>query len=113
MNTMSAAPPASASSEEEHGLCASCHARLRGRYCHHCGERALREHDFTLAHYIEEALEAISHLDGKIIATFRALLLRPGLLTLEYFRGRRQVYMRPFAVFLVANLAFLSFRSAG
>jgi hypothetical protein len=101
-------PHAPAPSPDQLGPCVSCRAPLGGQYCHRCGERVLSEHDFTMAHYVEEAFEAATHIDGKLLGSFRALLTRPGLLTVEYFRGRRQRYMRPFALFLVVNLVFLA-----
>jgi hypothetical protein len=91
----------------DHGLCASCHERLAGRYCHRCGERVVDPHDYTIAHFAEQAFEAITQLDGKLWRSFRTLLRRPGKLTTEYLRGRRRMYMKPFAIFLVVNVAFL------
>ena len=98
---MSLAPP------EDHGLCASCHERLVGRYCHQCGERIVDPHDYTVWHFAEQAFEAVTHLDGKLWRTFRTLLRRPGMLTVQYLRGRRRLYMKPFTVFLLVNVVFL------
>ena len=78
-----------------------------GRYCHHCGERVVDPKDYTFRHFAEQAFESLTHVDGKLWRTFRMLLRRPGRLTAEYLRGRRRQYMKPFAVFLVVNVAFL------
>ena len=43
-------------------------------------------------------------LDGRLWKTLGALLFRPGLLTREYFAGRRRRYIRPARLFLVASL---------
>jgi hypothetical protein len=98
---VSLAPP------DDHGLCASCHERLVGRYCHQCGERIVDPQDFTVRHFAEQALEAVTQLDGKLWRTFRTLLRRPGMLTAQYLRGRRSMYMKPFTVFLLVNVVFL------
>lgn len=98
---MSHAPP------DDLGLCASCHERLVGRYCHQCGERIVDPQDYTVRHFAEQAFEAVTQLDGKLWRTFRALLRRPGMLTAQYLRGRRNMYMKPFTVFLLVNVVFL------
>jgi hypothetical protein len=55
-----------------------------------------------------EARDALVHLDGRLWKTLGALLLRPGFLTLEYFRERRASYVPPFRLYLAASLAFFS-----
>jgi hypothetical protein len=57
----------------------------------------------ALRHLTHEALEEFTHLDGKIWRTLRALLFQPGLLTKEYWEGRRGRWVRPIRLYLVIS----------
>ena len=85
--------------------CVSCGTSLAGPYCSQCGEAA-PERNYSLVHFAEEALETIAHVDGRVFATFRALLTRPGLLPSEFLRGRRKTQMGPFQLFVVCNVLY-------
>ncbi len=92
-------------------VCVSCSASVTGRYCSHCGElRADLRHD-GLAHVGAELFEALTHVDGKILRSLRALLTRPGELTAAYLRGARKPYMGPVQVFLIANVVYFAMHS--
>ena len=56
-----------------------------------------------LAH---EALHEFLHLDGKIFQTLKLLILRPGELTMEYFRGRRARYISPVRLYLTCSVLY-------
>ncbi len=45
-------------------------------------------------------------MDSRLLRSFGALLFRPGLLTLAYMEGRRNRYLSPIGLFLLANLVF-------
>jgi hypothetical protein len=62
--------------------------------------------DLTLRSFARHALAAFTHADGKIFRTVRQLLLHPGQLTADHLRGRRQPYIPPLQLFLIANLIF-------
>lgn len=91
----------------EHGAaCANCGAALGGEYCAQCGERRLHPDEHTLRHIVGEWFEAFSHGEGRLLVSLRTLLLRPGELTREYFRGRRVPYTKPVALFFAINLLY-------
>src|SRR6185437_15164674 len=79
-------------------VCANCAASLGGEYCAQCGERRLHPDEHTLRHIVGEWFEAFSHGEGRLLVSLRTLLLKPGELTREYFRGRRVPYARPVAL---------------
>jgi Protein of unknown function (DUF3667) len=85
-------------------LCQNCGAALNGPYCGACGQR---EHSriVSLGHLLQEAVGDILHLDSRIWRTLRPLLLRPGLLTVEFLAGRRARYVPPFRLYLVVSIA--------
>lgn len=87
--------------------CRNCEAPLSGPYCSRCGQHA-RGSARAMRTLVVEARDALVHLDGRLWRTLGALLLHPGLLTLEYFRERRARYVPPFRLYLAASLAFFS-----
>ena len=87
--------------QEESQNCPECATPLVGEYCHRCGEKLPDAHDLTMKHFLHHGLHELTHFDSKIFRTLEALVLRPGLLTVEYLAGRRQRYVLPLRLFLV------------
>jgi hypothetical protein len=94
-----------------HWTCPSCGAAAGTPYCGVCGERRLAPRDLRVVALLGHVLESITNVDGRIFRTFKALVLRPGELTLAYAEGRRKQYLLPFQVFLIANVAFFFLQS--
>lgn len=84
-------------------MCKSCGAHDAGRFCPRCGEPAAHDGDLSFRHLTHDFLHEFTHLDGKIWRTLRALALRPGLLTAEYWAGRRGQWIRPLRLYLVIS----------
>ena len=92
----------------EHGneRCPNCGTGPIAAYCAACGERQPSHADYSArAVAIEVGSEFLS-VDGRFWRSIVALLTKPGLLTKEYFSGRRGRYMRPFSLFILLNVAF-------
>ncbi|MBL7776124.1 MAG: DUF3667 domain-containing protein [Saprospiraceae bacterium] len=91
---------------EERPRCVSCGAKLRGKYCHKCGEKVVKPSDFALVRFFQDVLKKITHLDSRVLRSFGLLVGRPGWLTSEYLRGRRRPYLKPVQLFFVVNLVY-------
>jgi hypothetical protein len=76
------------------------------RFCGECGERRAGLEDLSVRGFLVRAMHTVTNTDSNVVRTFRALVFRPGLLTAEYFEGRRRPYLQPVQLFLVANLIF-------
>ena len=87
-------------------LCVSCGALLNGTYCAQCGERALAPDEYSLRRFTAETFRDVTNADAKLYRSFWLLIRKPGLLTLEYLRGKRVAYLRPLQLFLLANLVY-------
>ncbi|CAN5514494.1 DUF3667 domain-containing protein [soil metagenome] len=98
------AAPASASSEEER--CPNCGTGPIAAYCAACGERQPSHADYSARAVALEVGSEFLSVDGRFWRSIVALLSKPGLLTKEYFSGRRGRYMRPFSLFILLNVAF-------
>lgn len=87
----------------------NCGAPRPGEYCAACGERRMHRETLKLSAFVSSALEEITDLDhSKLLNTLKVLILRPGVLTTEYLRGRRKRYLGPFKIYLAAfALSFL------
>lgn len=94
-------------SDKEIRRCVTCNATLTGRYCAQCGESVLATETPTVWHFVSHnLLHELTHLDGKVFLTLRYLFFHPGLLSREYFAGRRQPYINPIRLLLTAIIAF-------
>lgn len=96
-------PPRDAAVEAS---CANCGEALGGRYCSRCGERKLAGEDYSLRRFLFEAFNVLTNFESNVFRSFDALLLRPGRLTVEYFRGRRKPYLKPLQLFVFCNVIF-------
>ena len=91
--------------------CPTCNSTVATPYCPECGERPLRARDLTLRGLFHQFVEALTHVDGRIMASFRRLVGRPGFLTVAYLRGQRKPYIGPVPLFLIANALFFTVES--
>jgi hypothetical protein len=55
---------------------------------------------------LEEVVEGLLHFDSKSLRTIRALVFSPGLLTLEFIRGRRARYVSPIRLYIFISFVF-------
>jgi len=92
-------------SPEESPVCLNCHARLRGQYCGHCGQRS-RNRLISIWQLLQEAFGDLLELDSRLWRTLVPLLTRPGKLTRDYLEGRRARYMPLFRTYLVLSVIF-------
>jgi hypothetical protein len=91
-------------------VCYNCGTPLVGAFCAACGQRALplnpRFRDF-----LHEFTHEMLHVDGKIFASVRTLLLSPGRLTCEQFAGRRAHWISPIRLYLLFSLMYFGITS--
>lgn len=85
--------------------CLNCSAPLTGAFCASCGQRHVSKPP-TVAHLLEETVETLTHADSRLWITLRYLLRKPGLLTREYFAGRRNSYLPPIRLYLIISVVF-------
>lgn len=95
-----------------HTHCLNCEAPLHGPFCARCGQDT-HHTARSLKGLLHEAFESLTHLDGRLWGTLRALLIRPGHLTAEYLADRRARYIPPFRLYLVISVLFFAFGLSG
>ena len=87
-------------------ICTNCGATLAGEYCHVCGQKRFVEGDRRLSHLLHQFIASATDVDGRIWRTVRALLFQPGLLSREYFAGRRARWISPVSLFLAVSVIY-------
>jgi hypothetical protein len=91
--------------------CPGCGRRRAAPFCPSCGEEKLRPRDLKVDDLATRIFAALSSVDGKLVRSFRALLLTPGALTVNYVAGQRRSYLGPLQLFLIANALFFAVQS--
>ena len=92
--------------------CLNCGASLSGSFCSECGQRAAPPHP-SLRELGGEAFAELSGWDGKVAETVRALLRKPGKLTIEFLEGRRARYLSPLRLYLMCSVIYFLIAAAG
>ena len=85
--------------------CLNCGSALGGTFCSECGQRAAPAHP-SLRELGGEAFAEFSGWDGKIAETVRALIRKPGKLTVEFLEGRRARYISPLRLYLWCSVIY-------
>ena len=83
--------------------CRNCDALAEGRYCPDCGQTTIL-HPPTVGEFVHEFLGHHVAIEGPLWRTLAALILHPGLLTVDYFAGRRARYIPPLRLYLTFSL---------
>jgi hypothetical protein len=81
--------------------CLSCGVAIPDRYCSRCGELAVDQRELRARVVVSRLVREVVDADSRLLRTLRALLTRPGLLTLEYLVGARSAYLSPLALYLL------------
>jgi hypothetical protein len=98
-------PAREISASNDRPACLNCGAPLGGPFCSECGQRDIPPYPSTR----ELAVDAISEFsgwDGRLASTIRALVTKPGVLTLEFLEGRRVRYISPLRLYLTASVIY-------
>lgn len=86
--------------------CLNCHLKVAGSFCTACGQKVHFHADPRLHDVFHDAFHEFLHIDGKIFNSLKALILKPGFLTREYFNGRRQRYVTPIRLYLTMSILY-------
>ena len=84
--------------------CRNCGSPLYGEHCYACGQptKGLVRHFRSI---LGDVADTIFNIDGRLLRTLPALLLKPGFLTREYIEGHRVRYVSPVRLFVFLCIA--------
>ncbi len=102
------ARPETAEPRHEPGICLNCSSYLGSGdlFCPQCGQKRIGSKDMSIIHIIGESFLDYFHFDSRFFRTIIPLMFQPGLLTLEFMKGRRRSYVEPFKLFLVISVIY-------
>ena len=90
--------------------CANCGTALLGHHCHECGQKRINPNEFSLRRFLGRAVNDFTDLESnKIFRTLSAMIVRPGLLAIEYLAGRRGNYIGPVKLYLTFSALYFLF----
>lgn len=90
-------------------VCKNCGNIFNGKYCNNCGEKIYHEQDKNIWHLLGEAFHFTTHFEGTFFNTLKAVLIKPGSLSLDYCNGIRKKYFKPISFFLLLVVIYLLF----
>jgi hypothetical protein len=91
--------------------CPSCGESAAEKYCAKCGEQIQLRPDYSFRGLLAEMLNVVTNFESNIFRSFASILTKPGLLTTEYFAGRRKRYLKPLQIFIFCNVVFFFFQA--
>ena len=88
--------------------CPNCGSEQVEHYCASCGQHAgdLRT---SIGEFLREAVDEVFSLDSRVWRTLIALFRHPGLLTADYWRGRRARFVTPLRLYLLVSFVTFLF----
>lgn len=100
--------------------------RIKSTYCTNCGKELPHQENFcpecgqendnkrqTFRKLMVELITNFLSVDSRFTHSVPALLFRPGLLSKEYLRGRRQRYLDPIRMFITVTVLYFLIASFG
>jgi Protein of unknown function (DUF3667) len=90
--------------------CPNCGTALVGRHCHECGQKQVDSNEYSLKKFFGRLIGDVTDIESnKILRTLSALVIRPGLLAVEYLAGRRGNYIGPVKLYLTFSALYFLF----
>ena len=87
--------------------CLNCGSKLRGNYCHNCGQQA-KHTNLTVKGFVMEYLYNAFMWDPKSLRSMWLLVSKPGLLTKEFLSGRYVSHVHPLKLNMFILLVFIT-----
>lgn len=87
--------------------CKNCQAPLYSKFCAVCGQRHFTGKN-PYWEFVEDFTDQMISPESKVWRTFFHLLILPGVMTRNYFKGRRASYGPPIRLYLISLVAFFA-----
>ena len=86
---------------------------ISDKYCPQCSQ-ANSTKKLSMKDFFDEFFSNLFNVDSKLLTTLKALVLRPGRITVDYVNGKRMSYTNPFRFLLsLAIVYFLMINYTG
>ena len=81
--------------ENQSSICINCQSILGGHICHECGQKRL-EQRWSTPGLIRQFFEQLTNLERGFLFTIKELLVNPGQVVHNYWKGKTIPYYNPF-----------------
>ncbi|OFX89549.1 MAG: hypothetical protein A2W99_14590 [Bacteroidetes bacterium GWF2_33_16] len=85
-------------------ICPNCGQTEVGKFCPSCGQ-SNKDFNKPIKEIIGELASSIN-FDTRLVNTIKPFFLKPGFLSQEYFKGRRQKYVPPMRLYMFFSIIF-------
>jgi len=85
----------------ESSICLNCRTVLKGKYCHECGQKLIKDR-LTVRAVFMDVVAQITKWDSSLIRTIVTLFRHPSEVAFAYLVGQRQLYVAPVRYMIVA-----------
>ncbi len=86
-------------------ICKNCETSFQGHFCPNCGQ-SVKDLDIPFKVLIFDIMANMWAFDTRVFKTLKSLLLKPGVMALDYVAGRRARYMPPFRLYIFISFIF-------
>jgi hypothetical protein len=89
--------------------CNNCNNNFSGKFCNQCGQKLFLEESKSLKNLFEEGFHFLTHFEGKLFTSLKAIFFNPAKITIDYCNGIRTRYYKPISLFLYMVILYLLF----
>ena len=90
--------------------CLNCGTEIQENYCSKCGQPTNTTR-ITFKETINNFLSIAFSFEGPLWLTIRLLITNPGKLYRDYISGKRKIYYKPVAFFILVTVVYLIIRA--
>lgn len=91
--------------DSKNPCCLNCGSLLTGKYCAHCGQKALPKRQ-PMGELLSNFIASFWSFESKFFKTVRYLMSKPGLLAADYCEGKRERYYHPARMYVFISFIF-------
>lgn len=96
------------------GFCPNCGSKtnVSDKFCAQCGQ-STKTSRITFGEFINDSLSSLFSMDSKIVHSIIPLLTKPGFLSDEFLKGKRQQYITPVRLYLTISILYFFILASG
>jgi hypothetical protein len=80
--------------------CLNCGHSFKGNFCSNCGQKATAKR-ITASVLVTDVIHFFTHVENGFLFTTWSFLIRPGVSSLNYLKGKRKEFQTPASFFLI------------
>lgn len=96
------------------GFCPNCGHKTNpsDKFCAQCGQ-STKTTRISFGEFVNDSLSSLFSMDSKVVHSIIPLLTKPGFLSNEFLKGRRQQYITPVRLYLTISILYFFILASG